>query len=106
MTKEEILAKSREENKNRDEMERFAYAKAGQRACAVGGLVCVIVILLEFIFAARVSFSTWAVYLSMTGTMLLTKYLSLKKKHELIFGILQLVFALLFLGAYAVQLAR
>ncbi len=106
MTKEEILAKSREENKNWDEMERFAYAKAGQRACAVGGLVCVIVILLESIFAARVSFSTWAVYLSMTGTMLLTKYLNLKKKHELIFGILQLALALLFLGAYAVQLAR
>ena len=40
MNREEILARSREENKNRDEMERDAFSKAGQRACAVGGLVC------------------------------------------------------------------
>ena len=40
LTKEEILEKSRIENKNRDEMENAVFAKAGLRACAVGGIVC------------------------------------------------------------------
>ena len=46
MTKEEILEKSRQENKNQDEMERYAMARAGKRACAVGGLVCMAIVVL------------------------------------------------------------
>ena len=104
MNREEILEKSRQENKNRDEMEKDALAKAGQKACAVGGLVCAAIIILEAIFAEQVNMSTWAVYLSMTGTMLLVKYLRLKKKHELVFGLIQLVLAAIFLVMYVVRL--
>ena len=104
MNREEILEKSRKENKNQDEMERDALAKAGQRACAVGGLVCMVIILFEAMFTSQVNFSTWAVYLSMTGTMLMVKYLRLKKKHELIFGMLQLALAAAFLIMYVVRI--
>ena len=106
MERDEILKKSREENHNRDEMERDTLAKAGQKACAIGGLVCAVVIILEAFFADQVNMSTWAVYLSMTGTMLLVKYIKLKKKHELIFGLLQLVLAAAFLVMYAIRLVR
>lgn len=106
MNRDEILEKSRKENKNQDEMERDALVKAGQRACAVGGLVCMVVILFEAIFADHVNFSTWAVYLSMTGTMLMVKYLRLKKKHELIFGLLQLALAAAFLVMYILRIVR
>ncbi len=106
MNKEEILEKSRQENKGRDEMERDAFAKAGQTACAVGGIVCALVIIFEAIFARQVNFSIWAVYLSMTGTMLLTKYRRLGKKHELIFGACQLILAAIFLAMYVIRLVR
>ena len=106
MNREEILEKSRQENKGRDEMERDVFARAGQTACAVGGIVCALVIILEALFARQVNFSTWAVYLSMTGTMLLMKYRSLKKTHELIFGVCQLVMALMFLVMYVIRLVR
>ena len=106
MTKEEILAKSREENKNRDEREKEVFYKAGQQACAVGGLVCMAVIILEAIFGKEFNTSIWAVYLSITGTMLLMKYLSLKKKHELIFAVLQLALAVCFFVMYVVRLVR
>ena len=106
MNRDEILEKSRKENKNQDEMERDALAKAGQRACTVGGIVCMVVILVEAIFTGSVNFSTWAVYLSMTGTMLMVKYLRLKKKHELIFGLLQLALAAAFLIMYIVRIVR
>ena len=73
MNREEILERSRQENKNRDEMEKDAMARAGQKACAVGGMMCAVIILLEAFFARQVNMSTWAVYLSMTGTMLMVK---------------------------------
>ena len=106
MDRDEILERSRKENKNHDEMERDALAKAGQKACAVGGLVCAAIIILEAFFTHQVNMNTWAVYLSMTGTMLLVKYLHLKKRHELIFGVLQLVLAAVFLVMYVIQLVR
>ncbi|WP_350453818.1 DUF6442 family protein [Slackia heliotrinireducens] len=105
MDKEQILEMSRQENRNRDEMEQATFHKAGQRAVAVGGLVCAVIIVLEWLLANRVSLSIWAVYLSMTGTMLLTKYLSLKKPHELVFGIVQLALAAVFLVLHAMQMA-
>ena len=106
MDREEILARSREENKKQDEMERDALAKAGQRACAVGGIVCALIILLEAVFSDHVSMSVWAVYLSMTGTMLLVKYLRLKKKHELIFGAVELALAAVFFVMFVIGLTR
>jgi len=106
MNREEILEKSRQENKNQDEMERDALAKAGQRACAVGGIVCALIIIFEALFVGQVNMSTWAVYLSMTGTMLLVKYTKLKKKHELVFGLMQLALALAFLVMYVIQTVR
>ena len=106
MSKEEILAKSREENKKRDEMEQAVFVKAGQQACAVGGIVCMVIIILEAIFAKEVNTSIWAVYLSITGTMLLMKYRGLRKKHELIFGLIQLGLAVCFLVMYIIKLVR
>ena len=50
--------------------------------------------------------ATWAVYLSMTGTMLLVKYRYLKKKHELIFGLAQIALAVMFLVMYVIKLVR
>ena len=72
----------------------------------VGGFVCAAVIILEGIFADRVSFSTWAVYLSITGTLLLMKYLRLRRRHELIFGILQLLLAAVFFVMFVIRLVR
>jgi hypothetical protein len=100
MDRNDILEKSRKENRNMDEREKDALAKAGQKAAAVGGVVCAFIILFEAIVSDFTSFSTWAVYLSMTGTALLVKYSILRKKHELLFGLLQLVLAIIFLGIY------
>ena len=106
MDREEILQKSRNENKNRDEMERSTFEKAGQTACAVGGFVCMIIIIIEAIFTGQVNCGTWAVYLSMTGTMLLVKYFRLKKKHELVFGAAELILAAIFLVMFVIRLVR
>ncbi len=106
MEREEILKRSRKENENIDEMERDAFFKAGQKACAVGGLVCALIIITEAIFSDHISYGTWAVYLSITGTMLFVKYLHLRKKHELIFGLFELALAIGFLIMHVISLTR
>ena len=42
----------------------------------------------------------------MTGTMLLSKYRRLHKKHELYFGLAQLALAAVFFVMYVLKLAR
>lgn len=107
MNKQEILEKSRKENQKHDERELAALARAGQIAASVGGLVCAVILVLEASlssFNSRVVFSIWAVYLAITGTTLLVKYIKLHKKHELIFGAFQLALAALFFIMYVIKL--
>ena len=104
MNKEEILALSREENKGRDEMERDAYTKAGQLAVGMGGLVCMVIIMLEGMVKKTVNMGTWAVWMTMSSTMLLCKYARLKKKHELVFGLIEAVLAVFFLTLHILSI--
>ncbi|MBQ9374941.1 MAG: hypothetical protein IJU04_01195 [Ruminococcus sp.] len=107
MTRDEILEKSRKENKGNDEREAAALAKAGQIAAFAGGMMCFVILLLEGIlsqFTGRVVFAIWAVYMTITGTTLLTKYFKLKKKHELVFGLIELLLAVWLLVMYIIDL--
>ena len=95
MNKEEILAKSRTENKGRtDEMETAVLGKAGSIAAAAGGLVCMLIVLLNLISKSsdpKVSFAAWAVYGLMQGALFLVKYVKLRRVHELVLTILFLI---------------
>lgn len=97
------------ENKNGDEREKAAQTRAGQAASAVGGFVCAVFLVLQ-IFLSRPGDTTalvaWTVYLSITGTTLLMKYRQLRKKHELVFGLMQLGLALLFFVLYLLAMVR
>ena len=106
MNKDEILEKSRQENKHKDEMEKEVFLKAGQRSCAVGSIICALIIVLETFFADNVNLSILALYFAMTGTMLLSKYSKLKKIHELIFGSIQLVLSAICMVLYIMRLVR
>ena len=109
MDKEKILEMSRAENKNQDERERAAMARAGQVASAVGGIVCGLFLVLNAFFRRPGDATTlvaWTVYLSITGTSLLVKYRQLRKKHELIFGLIQLAMALMFFVFYVLTLVK
>ena len=107
MNREEILAKSRKENKGNDERELAAQARAGQIASAVGVLICAVILVTEGVFSdynSRVVSAIWAVYLTITGTTLLVKCIKLKKRHEMFFGVLQLIAAAMFFTMYIIRL--
>ena len=97
MNKKEILEKSRQENKGTDLFERDAMNSASHKAIAVGGLVCMFLSFMDIFLSGSFNYTLWGVYLSMTGTTLLVKYFHLKKIHELIFGIIELLLAIAFI---------
>ena len=103
----EILAKSRQENKGHDERERAATARAAQIGATVGGLVCFLILFLNSVlgkFSSPATFAVWSVYLTVTGVTLLLKYRELKKRHELICGLLELALAAAFFIVYLIRL--
>ena len=106
MDKEEILERSRRENEKLDERERDALAASGKMVFLVGGIICVLIIALEWNFRRRIATEIWAVYASMYGTNELIQYFRLRKISHLIFALLQLAMAVFFFGMFFMSLVR
>ena len=87
MDKEEILARSRKENRDRDFVEAEALAKANSIALSVGLMVCGLLSILHVIFLDTVDYSVWTVYFSTLTTTMIFKYVKLRKRHELVIGL-------------------
>ena len=105
MDRNEILAQSRKENKNKDLAELEAVKKASNIASRVGMLVCCLIAVLEVIFTSRVNYASWTIYFSILGTLFLVKYLSLRKRHELLMTILCLALFVFFFTLYLLRIA-
>lgn len=101
MDKEEILAKSRTENKSMDEYEKSVLDKAGKISVQAGLLLCCLIAILEVIFTGKASMGSWTIYFGMLTTQFLVKYSKLRQKHELLvtafYGVLFLFFLIFFI---------
>ena len=98
MKKEEILQKSRQENAGHyDERALSIFGISSRIGLGVGGTLCVILVLIsEFVLNnALLSSAGWMVYLGMFGTQKLVLYKYLREKKSLIFGIINILMALL-----------
>ena len=112
MNKEEILAKSRAENKGTDEREKLVLAKAGQKAFGAGLIVCMLITMFNGILSdidkslydPKLTCGPWGIYLSMMGTLFLYKYVKLRKKHELVLSIFFLIVGLAALVVLALEM--
>ena len=77
MEKEDILAISRRENKNRDLAEAEMSAQAGSIASRIGADTCCFVSVL-FVWAANTMlFSPWIIYFSILGTHYLVRFVTI-----------------------------
>jgi len=104
MDREEILEKSRRENRGIDEAETRVLEKAGKLAAQVGMTLCCVISVLEVIFTEKISLSSWTIYFSILGTTFLIKYIRLRKKHELLLAIFYLCLCAAFLTLYLLRL--
>ena len=104
MEKEEILAISRRENKNRDLAEAATAQQAGNIAGRVGACVCCLVSVVFVWATGTMLYSPWVIYFSILGTHSLATYRKKKRKTELTLTILYFAMFLLFLVLFAVRL--
>lgn len=99
MKKDEILEMSRKENAGKhDEREMAAIGTASRVGMLVGGILCaVLVFLSEFLFKVpEIGLVAWLVYFAMQGSHNITMYTKLKVHIYLVYGIVDLAFAIAF----------
>lgn len=104
MEKEEILAISRRENKNRDLAEAATAQQAGNIAGRVGACVCCLVSVVFVWATGTMLYSPWVIYFSILGTHSLVIYRKKKRKTDLTLTVLYFAMFLLFLVLFAVRL--
>lgn len=99
MNKDEILKISQQENKGKlDERELAAFGKASRVGMLVGGLLCVALILVsEFVLnMPELALVGWMVYFAMQGSSNIVLFKYLKTPSKLIYGIIEIAFAVTF----------
>ena len=88
MDKDEILARSRKENRDRDFVEEEVINRAHSIALSVGMMMSGLISVLNSIFRDSVDFSVWVVMWAIWSCVFLVKYQRLHRRHELLLGLL------------------
>ena len=88
MNRDEILAKSREENKNHDEMMLDVLKKAGEASSQIGLAVAAILFGVEAFFYNSYNYGILCIYFSIEASKNLVMYSKLKEKKQLLMGLL------------------
>ena len=100
MDKDEILARSRKENKGGDFVEGEVLGFAYRIAVGVGMMVCGVLAVLHVIFRETVDYGIWTVYFSVLATTMIVKFVKLRRRHELVIGLLYAAFCVMFFVFY------
>ncbi len=99
MNKDEVLKMSREESEGRhDEREIIAFGTASRVGMLVGALVCVLLVFASGLLfhIPEIGLVGWLVYFAMQGSSNIVLYKDLKNRRNLIWGIIEIAFAVAF----------
>lgn len=100
MDRDEILKRSREENKDRDFVEAEVLNRANSIALSVSLTICALISVLHAIFRDSVDYAVWTVQFGMMATVMLVKFSKLRRRHELLLGLLYAGFSVFFFVYY------
>ncbi len=87
MKKEEILAKSRAENKNRDIYEQEVLKQGWEIAVAVMAILATVFSAVQIFVSDGVDGGIWAIMFSCPMATFWVKWFKLRRRHELIFAL-------------------
>ena len=87
MNKEEILAKSRAENKNKDVYEHEILKQANSCVVKVMSILAGIFFIAQMFLGGGTNWGMWALVFSASMTTFWVKYIKLRCKHELVMAI-------------------
>ena len=87
MNKDEILAKSRAENKNKDVYEQEVLKQASRSAVVVQMVLATILFVTQIFVGGVINWGLWAIVFSASMTINWIKYIKLHRKYELVISI-------------------
>ena len=100
MDKDEILERSRKEHKDRDFVEDEALAQASKIAITVGMIVCGLLTIIQAYAQHRVDYGAWTLIYSIISTIDWVKFAKLRRRLNLVGGLIYLVGAIFFFILY------
>lgn len=96
MNREEILEKSRAENKHKDVYEQEILKQAGMNAVIVMMILATVFFSAQIFVGGGANWGLWAVVFSANMTIFWVKYLKLRRNHELAMAIIHTLAVALF----------
>jgi len=100
MTKEEILEKSRNENKNQDVYDFETQKTASIYAFIALGIIGIVIFVVELIVKKTVCYDLLALVFGTESTVFIVKYIKMHKRHELVVAVCYTVLFLIFTAAW------
>lgn len=91
MKRDEVLARSREEYKDHDEMMVDIFKKAGEVSSQIGLAVAATLFGIEAFFFNSFNYGILSIYFSIEATKELVKYAKLKERKQLLMGTLMAI---------------
>ena len=104
MNKDEILAKSRAENKNKDVYEQEVLKQASKSAVVVQMVLATLFFVTQIFVGEGINWGLWALVFSANMTIYWVKYIKLRRKHELMIAIAYTILVAVMSGYYIYEL--
>ncbi|MEN6410719.1 MAG: DUF6442 family protein [Anaerolineaceae bacterium] len=104
MKKEEILEKSREENKNQDVFEKEVMRDAGNIGAVVAVILATIFFVIQILLGEGMNYGLYAIVFSVTATGFIFKSIRMKRKHEIVVAVIYTIAVLGFSAAHICNL--
>ncbi len=95
MNREEILEKSRRENKNQDVYEQEVMKQANAWSAFVMVVLALVFWLAQIYSGGGINYGFWALVFASNMTNFWVKYVRLRRRHELIFAVAYTIVVLL-----------
>lgn len=100
MNKEEILEKSRKDNRNQDVFEKEVVRDAGNIGAIVAVILATIFFVIQILLGEGMNYSLYAIVFSVPATGFIVKAIRLKRKHEILVAAIYTIAVLGFSAAH------
>lgn len=104
MNKDEVLERSRKENKNQDMFEKEVMKEGGHLGAIVAAILATIFFVIQIVVGEGMNYGLYAVVFSILATGFVVKAIKLKRPHEILVAVIYIVTVLLFSIAHICQL--
>ena len=104
MNKEEILKKSRKENKNRDIFESEVVKNGGNVGALTAAILATVFFVVQILVGKGMNYGLYAVVSSILAAGFVVKAVRLKRKHEIVVAVIYTVATVVFSVAHIVGL--